>query len=261
MIDINKIPIYCINLDKRPERYRAFARQEGVQSLRIKRFSAVDGASLSITNNPDISNQTKYNILHKTRRAHSQIDTLGAIGCSLSHYSIWKEFLRSDHPYCFVLEDDALVPVGLANQIKLATMTPHTFDVWALSYKLYNKTLNDVTPRGDWKSPVYFWGTSAYIISRKGAAELINQFFPIECHLDNYMCLKNSLGKIRLHIHDNLHMYTLPYGTDIQENTCSLCNFPDKPDGIFVKNSVATAAACSVIYGIIMTIFLFTNNS
>jgi len=260
MIDINKIPIYCINLDKRPERFRAFSRQEGVKSLNIKRFSAIDGSTLSI-NNPDISNQTKYNILHKTRRAHSQIDTLGAIGCSLSHYSIWKEFLRSDHPYCFVLEDDALIPVGLADKIKLATMAGHDFDVWALSYKLYNKTLNDVGAKASWKSPVYFWGTSAYIISRKGATELIDQFFPIECHLDNYMCLKNSFGKIRLHVNEHVKMYTLPYGTDIQENTCSLCNFPDKIDGIVIKKSVAGAAACCFVYGIIMTIFLFTKNS
>ena len=260
MIDITKIPIYCINLDKRPERYRSFARQEGVQSLQIRRFSAVDGSKLSI-NTPDISNQTKYNILHKTRRAHSQIDTLGAIGCSLSHYSIWKEFLRSDHPYCFVLEDDALVPVGLADKIKLATMAGHDFDVWALSYKLYNKTLNDVDGKVGWKSPVYFWGTSAYIISRKGAAELIDQFFPIECHLDNYMCLKNSFGKLRLHVNDHVRMYTLPYGTDIQLNTCNLCNFPDKIDGIVVKRGIAAAAAGSVLYSIIITIFLVIQNS
>lgn len=259
MIDITKIPIYCINLDKRPERYSAFSSQPGVQELKPKRFSAIDGSKISL-NSPDISNQTKYNILHKTRRAHGQIDTLGAIGCSLSHYSIWKEFLRGDDLYCFVLEDDAQVPVGLANQIKLATMSPHEFDVWALSYKLYNKTLND-TENQSWKSPVYFWGTSAYIISRKGATELIDQFFPIECHLDNYMCLKNSFGKIRLYVNEHVRMYTLPYGTDIQLNTCNLCNYPDKIDGIVVKRGVAAAAAGSVLYSIIITIFLVIQNS
>jgi len=260
MIDINKIPIYCINLDKRPQRYSSFISQEGVKSLKIQRFSAIDGSTLDITNNPDISNQTKYNILHKTRRSHGQIDTLGAIGCSLSHYSIWKEFLKSDHAYCFVLEDDARVPVGLADKIKLATMSPHIFDVWALSYKLYDKTLNNTEAKG-WKSPVYFWGTSAYIISRKGATELIDQFFPIECHLDSYMCLKNSFGKIRLHINEQLRMFTLHYGTDIQLNTCSLCNYPDKMDGILIKKTVAAAATCSVIYGVIITIFLIIQNS
>jgi len=258
MIDITKIPIYCINLDKRPQRYKAFSSQEGLKSLNVKRFSAVDGSKISL-NSPDISNQTKYNILHKTRRAHSQIDTIGAIGCSLSHYSIWKEFLRGEHEYCFVLEDDAQVPVGLANKIKLVTMVPHSFDVWALSYKLYNKTLNDVSEA--WKSPVYFWGTSAYIISRKGATELIDQFFPIECHLDNYMCLKNSFGKIRLHVNENVQMYTLPYGTDIQLHNCGLCNFPDKFDGIIIKKGVAAAAACSFVYAIIITIFPLINNS
>jgi hypothetical protein len=75
------------------------------------------------------------------------------------------------------------------------------------------------------------------------------------------MCLKNSFGKIRLHVNDNLKMYTLPYGTDIQENGCDLCNFPDKIDGIVIKKSLAAAAACSFLYGIIITIFLATKNS
>jgi hypothetical protein len=75
------------------------------------------------------------------------------------------------------------------------------------------------------------------------------------------MCLKNSLGKIRLEVNDHLQMYTLPYGTDIQENACDLCNFPDKMDGIVIKKSIAAAAACSLLYGIIMTIFLVAKNS
>jgi GR25 family glycosyltransferase involved in LPS biosynthesis len=256
MIDIKKIPIYCINLDKRLGRYTFFMRQEGCKELNIRRYPAVDGSLLKIIDNPDISYQTQYNILNKTRRSHGEIDTAGAIGCSLSHYNIWKEFLKTDAQHCLVLEDDAKIPVGLSDTINEVSPLNGGFDVWLLSYRLYDKRVRIVdTTNKKWKTPVYFWGTASYILSRKGAEELIQHFFPIECHLDKYMCLKASLKKTRIVIHEDIQLYTLSHGTDIQLNTCQLCKFPsDFNDGILVKKSIL---AGTIFYGVLLTI-LFT---
>jgi len=249
-MDIRKIPVFCINLDRRPERYDLFTKQRGTTELNIQRVSAVDGAKINPVKNPYISNQTKINILHKTRRAHGEIDTIGAIGCSLSHYSVWKKFLETDSPYCLVLEDDAQVRSGLAELVIDASHDIPDFDVWLLSYKLYDKTLLPVGKA--WKSPVNFWGTSAYILSRAGAKRLMEDFFPIECHLDKYMCLKQLLGKLRIIVHETFKTYTLPYGTDIQLNKCSLCNYPDDfKDGILVKKYMLVAP---ITYGLIITL-------
>jgi len=250
-MDINKIPVFCINLDRRPERYDLFSKQRGVAELNIQRVSAVDGAAINPVKSPYISNQTKINILHKTRRSHGEIDTIGAIGCSLSHYSVWKRFLQSDAPHCLVLEDDAQVRHGLTELVKEASTGVPDFDVWLLSYKLYDKTLLPVG-QDAWKSPVNFWGTSAYIVSRAGAKRLMEDFFPIECHLDKYMCLKQLLGKLRIVVHESFKTYTLPYGTDIQLNKCSLCNYPDDfNDGILVKKYMMVAP---IAYGLIITL-------
>jgi len=263
MIDIRKIPSYCINLDKRPERYAVFSKQSGIKDLRLERISAVDGSVIQIVNNPQISNQTKINILHKTRRSHGEINTPGAIGCSLSHYAVWKKFLETDSQFCLVLEDDAQIKTGLAEDIlQLGPLPP--FDVWCLSYKLYDKTLlpygsyeqvgcKPLATGGEtWKSPVNFWGTSSYILSRKGAERLIEGFFPIECHLDKYMCLKSLLGKLRLVVNTQLKTYTLSVGTDIQLHKCDLCNYPDTfNQGILVKKYVIAAP---IIYGLIVTL-------
>ena len=258
-IDIRKHPIYCINLDKRPERYKFFMNQHGTRELKIERVSAVDGSLLDIVNNPHISNTTKYNILHKTRRSHREIDTVGAIGCSMSHYSVWNKFLETKEPYCLVLEDDAQVIVGLWKYILAASSSKleRGFDVWCLSYKLAeNKKLLQVSNADSaWKSPVSFWGTSAYIISRRGAERLIDGFFPIECHLDRYMCLKSMLGRIQLILHSDFKTYTLYYGTDIQLNKCHLCDYPDDfNDGILVKKYTI---AIPIVYGIIVTLWHF----
>lgn len=259
-MDIQKIPVFCINLDRRPERYDLFRKQRGVAELNIQRVSAIDGAAINPVKSPYISNQTKINILHKTRRSHGEIDTIGAIGCSLSHYSVWKRFLETDSAHashCLVLEDDAQVRSGLAKLINEASAQAPDFDVWLLSYKLYDKTLLSLpTGQGQgnkvWKTPVNFWGTSAYIVSRAGARRLMEDFFPIECHLDKYMSIKSLLGKLRLVINMGLKTYTLPYGTDIQLNKCSLCNYPDDfKDGILVKKYMLVAP---ITYGLIMSL-------
>ena len=254
-MDIRQIPVFCINLDRRPERYDLFTKQRGVAELKIQRVSAVDGTKINPVKSPYISNQTKINILHKTRRSHGEIDTIGAIGCSLSHYSVWKRFLETDSAYCLVLEDDAQIRSGLAELVKEASVSAPVFDVWLLSYKLYDKTLLPVpagpSPKG-WKSPVNFWGTSAYIVSRAGAKRLMEDFFPIECHLDKYMCLKQLLGKLQIVVHPTFKTYTLPYGTDIQLNKCSLCNYPDDFNhGILVKKYMLVAP---ITYGLIITL-------
>jgi hypothetical protein len=53
-------------------------------------------------------------------------------------------------------------------------------------------------------------------------------FFPIECHLDKYFCLRNSLGHIKLITHSTLKTYTITLGSDIQIGSCDLCNLPNK---------------------------------
>lgn len=211
----------------------------------------MDGATLKIINDARISNRTKYNILHKTRRSPDEIDTAGAIGCSLSHYEVWKKFLETNSGHCLVLEDDAQIPVGLADMI--LAVAPPDFDVWSLSYRLYDPTLLPFQDK--WKTPVNFWGTAAYIISRRGAERMMNGFFPIECHLDRYMCIKALLGGIRLVVNTDVKTYTLRQGTDIQLNQCALCNYPDTFDGFLIdRYDMIAGVGCSIIISILFIV-------
>lgn len=258
MIDISTLPIYCINLDRRPERYHFFMNQKGVKELihPPERFSAVDGSKIQVAGNPQISNQTQHNIMHRTRRSHGEINTVGAIGCSLSHYGVWKRFLETDAPYCLVLEDDAQIPEGFSQKVGTASAskTTPTFDVWMLSYRLYDTTLHAI-PGTDWKSPVYFWGTSSYIVSREGAKRLAEGFFPIESHLDKYMCLKNALGALKVVVHPTFKTYTLSHGTDIQLHPCNLCDYPDNfRDGILLQKYLVAGI---LGYSMIITLLFF----
>jgi len=240
-IDIRTIPVFCINLDKRPERFKKFSVQPGAKAILAytERFPAIDGATIDPLKSDKIALQTKYNILHKTRRSHGEINTLGAIGCSLSHYGVWQKFLAGKANYCLVLEDDADVPVDLREQVMACTEGTQAFDIWALSYRLRGglRELN-----GPWKVPEYYWGTSAYIISRVAAETLSKSFFPVECHMDKFFCLQKDLGYIRLVVHESINMWTLSYGSDVQMYACDLCDFPDSMDGYMAVDKRAAAA-------------------
>jgi GR25 family glycosyltransferase involved in LPS biosynthesis len=120
-IDISTIPIFCINMDKRKDRWEWFSSQPGFKHLpTLQRFSAVDGKSLDLLHDPRISMRTKNNVSKDFRRSHDEIDSAGAIGASLSHSTIWTTFLQEypDKPYCLILEDDSNLPANIVDLVK-----------------------------------------------------------------------------------------------------------------------------------------------
>jgi RAB protein geranylgeranyltransferase component A len=60
---VDKVPAFCINMERRMDRWQEFTAQQGVQELpNVKRFIAVDGSKLDIMNDPRIPLYTKKNI-------------------------------------------------------------------------------------------------------------------------------------------------------------------------------------------------------
>ena len=47
-----------------------------------------------------------YDDLEYKRSSHNGIPSLGAIGCSLSHYYIWKKCVENNYPYIIAVEED-----------------------------------------------------------------------------------------------------------------------------------------------------------
>ena len=65
-MNVLDIPAYCINLDKRTDRWAKFSEQPAVREMsNMKRFSAVDGSKINIFDNELISTKTVYNITNK----------------------------------------------------------------------------------------------------------------------------------------------------------------------------------------------------
>ena len=93
MID-NLDAIYCINLERRPERWKSFKKSWDPYNLKISKFSAVDSKDLMHVKG-EYAN-------------HSQFHNLGSLGCNISHIQILERALYSKQKEILILEDDAV---------------------------------------------------------------------------------------------------------------------------------------------------------
>lgn len=244
---IRTCPVYVINLDRRPDRWRDFSKQPTLSYFSgIQRFSAVDGTKLNVQTDPHISLHTRQNILKKYRRSDYEINTLGAIGASLSHIGIWKAFLDSDASHIVVFEDDTTVTAKDLQSIETLLPTqPAGWDMWLLgchNWRFKGKSLGP-TLKG-WQSVQEFTGAHAYVLSRRGAEILTADPFPIETHIEYYICGCSLVKGLKIVKHSDLR---IGYAAEITEaedsdtfdnrKSCPVCVVPDTmiEDGFYMS--------------------------
>lgn len=103
--DINSYfdKIYCINLDKRSDRWENVKLQFEENNINVERWSAVDG-----TNIPD----NFFNDIIQTNKSEKQLSNLGilenkyALACLLSHLSVIKDAKYKKYKKILIFEDD-----------------------------------------------------------------------------------------------------------------------------------------------------------
>ena len=252
---MSSIPVFCINLDRRPERWAIFSNQPALKGITLQRISAVDGNQLNILS-PDIpaSDETRLRILRGTRRSHGEICTKGAIGCTMSHVKVWDTFLKTEHPFCIVLEDDCAVPDNFLQQV-IQTPLPPDAHVWLLAPKVLEPAEPIDTT---WLKSKSFWGTAAYLLTRSGATLLKQNIYPIEHHIDRHMHVQQALGRLHIVMHKTLQTGVVGIGTDIQTGSCDLCNLPDNlsdSDCLLIKKDYLVAVAAVVFFYFLYTQF------
>jgi GR25 family glycosyltransferase involved in LPS biosynthesis len=236
--DIRVHPTYVINLDRRPDRWQTFQAQSALQEFKqLQRFSAVDGKTLNIFSDERISLHTRHNIQANYRRSDYEINTAGAIGASFSHITLWEDFLQGDSEFLVVFEDDTIVDAKtLAFIDTLIPTLPEQWDMWLLGTHAWNLTAKPLVksqPKG-WKHVKVFTGAHAYVLSRQGAKILLENPYPIETHIEYYICGCAEFKGLKLITHSMLRM---TYGTEVNEiadsdtflsrKSCPTCRIPD----------------------------------
>lgn len=107
---VHDFDIAVINLDRRPDRIAHLYKNAPVM---FRRSPAIDGQNLS-------KHYFQFADLLDTIRSQQRV--LGEVGCSLSHYSLWKEHIdKQKHEHLLIFEDDVMFSDISRQQYKLMT--------------------------------------------------------------------------------------------------------------------------------------------
>jgi GR25 family glycosyltransferase involved in LPS biosynthesis len=199
---------YCINLRSREDRWNNFHLHSEKSGLSIERKIAVEGSSIDVMSDERISIETKRRIKLKPQRATDQeLTGTGALGCFLSHYDLWDEFLKSEAKYLLVFEDDAQIPEDLFEIVNHIGSMPAGWGVWLLGARLWVTNPIEVpNSNGLWHSVSEFHQTHAMVVTREAAATLLANAFPIEVQVDGYMGFMSELQKVKIVFNSALHI-------------------------------------------------------
>jgi glycosyl transferase family 25 len=233
---IDSIPAFCITLERRADRWRRFQDQPGISDeLPVKRFLGVDGKTLDINTDDRVTTLTKRNIQTHTRRSHEELDSIGGVGCALSHIAVWQWMVDHNQELCLIFEDDAVVPAGFkenANRViqqSTVLRNPTQWDIWLLGGIWDDRTRipNEPAESGVIRvgSFVLFHG---YVLTLHAAKQLLKSAYPIHCHIDMWTSIFAYLNDMRLIGSTAIQLQqNQKVKTDIQSDTgCAICNVP-----------------------------------
>lgn len=169
------IKTYVINLDRRKDRWEKFTKQDSViNCLKYERFSAIDGSKLQPTEQLQrIFDGNDYNMRE------------GIVGCAMSHIKLYIELTNSKYDAFCILEDDIeFAPSFRDKFLHLYNGLPKGWDICYLGHHMWSQyktpdyfSKTDMPISEKWnstKSLKYsMGGTGGYIISKKGANDLL----------------------------------------------------------------------------------------
>lgn len=219
-------PIIIINLDRDVERFENAIKQLKGFEESIVRYSAINGKELNL-NDIDITPYTRYLIEHPNNRcSHQQINSVGGIGCYLSHCNVWNMYQDSVEGGVLVFEDDLNVNEDFKDElIRILNNIPNDCDVLSFGYLGLlekSKMMDNVN-----KSSSFFFGLQGYYISNQGMKKLLQRAFPIEVHLDAYIALAAKQNWINLYFTRQSLVQQCNVISNITSNYCYKCLLPN----------------------------------
>jgi glycosyl transferase family 25 len=192
-IDITQIKSYVINLKSNTKNLERVQKSLNAISIFPERFDAVYGKDLDPLYIDKITYPSVQYTMKNGRYIDSNIETLGAIGCYLSHVKLWEILANSDDDMLLILEDDAITnnfSVFQINQFlnEIIENDPN----WDIIFLGYSKpfpspNVDTAISNSVYKINEITFQTHAYMLSKKGALKLLVNAFPIVDQVDSYM--------------------------------------------------------------------------
>jgi GR25 family glycosyltransferase involved in LPS biosynthesis len=180
------LPVFAINLNHRTDRWNALThRFRAVGVDRIVRAPAVEGAKITDETLSLLLGDAATGV-NALPESHLSL-TRPAVGCFLSHLSVWKWVAESGLPLVMVMEDDAnptsdfdasQFARALQSQPDNGILFPGCIVMGGLAETRQQNGLVRV---------YYFNGTFAYVVSAQTCAYLLRHMLPMRMHVDHQL--------------------------------------------------------------------------
>jgi len=193
--------VYCINLDRRPERWSFMQEQFSHLRMPAQRWSAVDGQKVNVPQLAEVGIIAKDALpryfLPSEQKLFGTDLTDGGIGCALSHMMIWRDVIQrvgsgsaSSSSSFLVVEDDCSFVKGFSEEL-LQERLSHVPDDWELVYlggqDLLHRQHQYQVAQGVRRLYKGFRETTAYLINDKGAKACLEVCMPMYWQVDTHL--------------------------------------------------------------------------
>lgn len=153
--------IYCVNLDRRTDRWEDAQKEFAKYDIKVKRFSAVDGKTLPMT--------------------AQQIINPNEMGCLKSHVAILAETVRKNYDRVLVFEDD--IEFRNDPNVRTKQLADYLPEKWEMLYYGGNHVRPLIKDGSLWRATRTFT-TSAYAITRDYAGQVVRSIKPNTRQID-----------------------------------------------------------------------------
>jgi GR25 family glycosyltransferase involved in LPS biosynthesis len=206
------VDVYVINLERRPDRLAEFKESYLKSELASHNLNVVRAVDGSIPEEiSGFETEGSRRIVSTGRRDFEGDLTPGMLGCYLSHYKVYDEFLKTGKEYAFVFEDDAKINNQIYDKFVDA---PEDWDIIMICIQVCNDC-PEVAEK--YTRPNNFFGTAGYVINRKGVEKMIqNRENPIVNQFDGFIGKLTREEKLNVYsMKDNL-LEVSGSGSDVQ---------------------------------------------
>ena len=164
---------FVINLKRCTEKRKRM--EDRLKGEEYEMTTAVDGKEL----NKDILKELDVEILKQWKDPWSGRNiTWGEVGCTLSHYNIYKYCVENKIENAIILEDDINIPQNLSsildNIIGNLNKEISSWELCYLSRKPMNSEKENINEFKDFVKAEYSYWTCSYIINLKGMQKIID---------------------------------------------------------------------------------------
>ena len=173
------IDYYVIHLQNSPpERKENILNNQKILGKQINIFDAVNGKELDLNN---------LQIFDKNINFNFNYESIGEVGCYLSHLMLYKKIIESKKKYTVIFEDDFIIEDDdIHNKIHKMTNDVNDFDIIYLGNLNNNYDSNNKISENIYKKEknMPLWGTHALLINNKNINKLYNYIINIDKPID-----------------------------------------------------------------------------